>query len=508
LLPFFLKRDILFCNSFLYKFFIPFYNQFKFLKANLKFIVLFFGPLLFAGIQISDPQFWFTETGWDVFSIASWMVIWWIFEAIPIFATALLPMILFPITGVFTLTDATSPYASPIIFLFMGGFMLALAMEKHQLHLRIALNLIKLTGTNANGIILGFMLATAVLSMWISNTATAVMMLPIALSVVKLLEAHDDAFSGFNRFKTALFLSIAYAANVGGMATIIGTPPNVVLVGLVKSILGREISFSSWLMIGIPTATIMLFLIYQMLTKVLFRHGITKIEKAELYITEEIKQLGTWSKEEKSIAIIFGITALCWVAKSQINSLLGANLLNDTVTAMTGGLATFLVPINRSGKMLMTWEDMKNLPWGILILFGGGMALAKAMETAGFVTMIGQAISQYQDIPLWLLLLILTALALFLTEVMSNVALTTIAIPMVLCIANGLEIDPLLLAIPVAMATSCAFMMPISTPPNAIVYSSGYINMKQMVRAGFLLNLIAVIVLVIAGFFLAPLVGG
>lgn len=477
-------------------------------KTILKYSALLLGPLLFLIIQITNPQFWFTEIAWDVFSIALWMIVWWVFEAIPIFATALLPMILFPSTKVFNLVDATSPYASPIIFLFMGGFMLALAMEKHQLHRRIALNLIRLTGTNANGIILGFMLATAVLSMWISNTATAVMMLPIALSVVKLLEAHENSFSGFNRFKAALFLSIAYSANVGGMATIIGTPPNVVLVGLVKSILGIEISFVNWLIIGIPTVAIMLIIIYQMLTKVLFRHGITKIEKAELFLSQELKQLGNWSKEEKWVAIIFGLTAFCWIFKTQINSILEIEILNDTVTAMSGGLATFLIPLNRSGKMLMNWEDMKNLPWGILILFGGGMALAKAMETAGFVDMIGEAISQYQNIPLWLLLLILTVLALFLTEVMSNVALTTIAIPMVLSIANGLDVNPLLLAIPVAMATSCAFMMPISTPPNAIVFSSGYISIKQMVRAGILLNIIAVIVLVVAGYFLAPFVGG
>lgn len=477
------------------------------MKAKLQYIALALGPIVFITIQWANPQFWFPEIGWDVFSIALWMIIWWIFEAIPIFATALLPMILFPVTGVFSLVDATSPYASPIIFLFMGGFMLALAMEKHQLHRRIALSLIRLTGTNANGIILGFMLATAVLSMWISNTATAVMMLPIALSVVKLLEFSENQFSGFNRFKTALFLSIAYSANVGGMATIIGTPPNVVLVGLVKSILNIEIGFSNWLIIGIPSTAVMLFLIYQMLTKILFKHGIKKIEKAELFISQELKKLGNWSKEEKWVAVIFGITAFCWIAKSQINSLLGADILNDTVTAMSGGMATFLVPLNKSGKMLMNWEDMKNLPWGILILFGGGMVLAKAMEEAGFVDMIGEAIGQYQNIPVWALVLILTALALFLTEIMSNVALTTIAIPMVLSIANGLDVEPLLLAIPVAMATSCAFMMPISTPPNAIVFSSGYINIKQMVRAGILLNIIAVVVLVLAGYFLAPFVG-
>ncbi len=478
----------------------------KSLPLSYKLIALLAGPLVFAVIQLSNPQFWFAEIGWDVFSIALWMVIWWIFEAIPIFATALLPMILFPTTGVFKLAEATTPYASPIIFLFMGGFMLALALEKHQLHRRIALNLIRLTGTRANGIIMGFMLATAVLSMWISNTATAVMMLPIALSVVKLLDRNEQTFSGFGKFKTALFLSIAYAANVGGMATIIGTPPNVVLVGLVKNILDQEISFAGWLIIGLPTVTIMLVLVYLMLTRVLFRHGIGKIDQADDFIKAELKTLGGWTKEQRWVAIIFSLTAICWIAKSQINTLIGFDLLNDTVTAMSGGLATFIVPINRKGKMLMNWESMKKLPWGILILFGGGMALAKAMEEAGFVDQIGIVISQYDAMPVWLLLLILTALALFLTELMSNVALTTIAIPMVISIAGGLSVEPLLLAIPVAMATSCAFMMPISTPPNAIVFSSGYISIKQMVRAGFVLNLIAILVLFLAGIYLAPLV--
>ncbi|GAA5032252.1 sodium-dependent dicarboxylate transporter SdcS [Marivirga lumbricoides] len=471
-----------------------------------KILALVAGPLLFTLIQLSNPQFWFAETGWDVFSVALWMVVWWIFEAIPIFATALLPMVLLPTMDVFKLSEATAPYASPIIFLFMGGFMLALALEKHQLHRRIALNLIKLTGTKANGIIMGFMLATAVLSMWISNTATAVMMLPIALSVVRLLDRNEQTFSGFAKFKTALFLSIAYAANVGGMATIIGTPPNVVLVGLVKNILDREISFAGWLIIGLPVVSIMLVLVYLMLTRVLFRHGIGKLDQAEDFIEAELKVLGGWTKEQNCVAFIFSLTAICWIAKSQINSLIGFDLLNDTVTAMSGGLATFIVPLNRKGKMLMSWESMKELPWGILILFGGGMALAKAMEEAGFVDQIGVAISQYDQMPVWVLLLILTGLALFLTELMSNVALTTIAIPMVISIAEGLSVEPLLLAIPVAMATSCAFMMPISTPPNAIVFSSGYISIKQMVRAGFVLNLIAILILFLAGLYLAPLV--
>ena len=470
----------------------------------LRLITLFLGPLLFVALFLMRDQAMLNPQAWMVLAVALWMIVWWIFETIPIFVTALLPIILFPSTGIFSLNEATSPYASPIIFLFMGGFMLALAMEKHELHKRIALNLIKLTGTSSDAIILGFMIATASLSMWISNTATAVMMLPIGLSVVRLLEKSISNSSGFKNFKLVLFLSIAYAANIGGMATLIGTPPNVVLLGYVNTLLSEDLSFLQWFTFGLPTVLILLYLTYLILVKFLFPNKLGKLESTASFLEEEINKLGPWSKEERAVAIIFSLTALAWIFKNQVNDLLGFALLNDTVTAMTGGVATFLVPMNLKGKMLMKWSMMKDLPWGILLLFGGGMCLAKAMELAGFVNLIGDQISSYDYLDWGLIVIFLVLLSIFLTEIMSNVALTTIAIPMVISIAQGLELPPLYLAIPVAMASSCAFMMPISTPPNAIVYASGYIDMKKMLKAGIILNLISVLVLVLMAYFLLP----
>ena len=475
-------------------------------QHKIKWIGLLLGPILFLLIQLTSDHLALSERATHVLGIAAWMVIWWVLEVIPIFVTALLPIVLFPTFKVFSLAESTAPYASPIIFLFMGGFMLALAMEKHQLHKRIALSLIKLTGTSANTILLGFMLATALLSMWISNTATAVMMLPIGLSVVKLLEKSMEETKAFQRFKLVLFLGIAYSANIGGMATIIGTPPNVVLLGYVKSLLSTDISFIEWFSFGLPVVLLLLLLTYFLLVKLLFPNNLGELKEAATYIDQEIRKLGGWSREEKCVATIFSLTALAWILKNQINQMLGDAYLNDTVTAMAGGIATFIVPINKKGKKLMSWEMMKELPWGILLLFGGGMCLAKAMEAAGFVDLIAKQITELNNVHWSIILLVLIALGLFLTEIMSNVALTTIAIPMVIGIAQGLQVEPLYFIIPVAMASSCAFMMPISTPPNAVVYASGYIQMSKMIKAGLLLNLLSVMVLFLLAYFILPII--
>lgn len=470
------------------------------MKVSLKVVALIMGPLLFLIINQIAPTAGLDENAWDVLAVVSWMVIWWIFEAVPIPVTALLPIILMPLLGVSSVGEATSPYASSIIFLFMGGFMLALGMERHNLHKRIALNLIRLTGTNANGVILGFMLATAILSMWISNTATAVMMLPIALSVVTLLDTEQsETKKGFSKFKLGLFLSIAYAANIGGMGTLIGTPPNVVFLGYVNTMLKSDIAFADWLLFGIPAVAILLFLTYVLITRVLFPHKLGKIKGADELIHKELHALGKWKQAERAVAVIFACTALAWIFKKQINLLIGQDLLTDTITAMMGGLAMFVVPVNKKGKRLLKWEATRDLPWGILILFGGGMSLAKAMERTGIVELVGEYVATYDHLPHWAIVLILTSIMLFMTELMSNVALTTIMVPMVIGIANGLGIDPFLVCIPVTMAASCAFMMPISTPPNAVVFSSGYIKMKEMVRAGFLLNLLSILILVLIG---------
>ncbi len=468
-----------------------------------KVVGIFVGPILFIVINLLPAPELIGAQGWKVISVALWMIVWWMTEAMPIPVTALLPMVLFPLLGVFDIKTATSTYANKIIYLFMGGFIIALAMEKRNLHKRIALNLIKLTGTHPNGIILGFMIATAFLSMWISNTATTVMMLPIATSVIALLrkEIKENQKHGFGRFSLSLMLGIAYAANIGGAMTIIGTPPNVVFAGYADEILNINIDFSSWIMVGLPIGVIMITICYVVLTKYLYPSGLSGFEKSEGLINEKIIGLGKMSKGEKRVAIIFVLTALSWILRRHINELLGVKILDDTIIAMSGGILMFLIPVDlRKGDFLLDWDSMKKLPWGILILFGGGLCLAKAMETTGIIQMIGDRISANQEISIVLLVLILTTVMLFMTEIMSNVALATIFIPVVMGIAIGFDVDPLLLSIPVAFAASFAFMMPISTPPNAIVFSTGMIKMKEMMRAGLILNLISVAVLVLAAF--------
>ncbi|TRX52023.1 DASS family sodium-coupled anion symporter [Fulvivirga sp. M361] len=473
--------------------------------SSTKVIGFFLGPALFGLLLlIGEPP---NENIWKVMALALWMVTWWVTDAAPIPVTALLPLVLLPYLGIFSVGESTAPYASPIIFLFMGGFMIALGLEKHNLHQRIALNLIRFTGTSGNGIILGFMLATALLSMWISNTATAVMMLPIATSVIQLLLGDQEMNKSNKRFALGLMLSIAYSANIGGTMTIIGTPPNVVMTGYLKEFADFEMAFAEWLIIGIPAGTIILTCTYFLITKVLFANGIREIEGSDQLIREKLTSLGSFSKEEKLVTMVFLLTALCWIFKQNINAAFGAPVLSDATTAMAGGILMFVTPVNfKKNQFLMKWEDTIKLPWGILILFGGGMCLAKGMEKSGVIQLIGQYVADNSDLGLLSLIAIVTALVLFMTELMSNVALVTIFIPVIIGVANGLDINPLYLVIPATIASSCAFMMPISTPPNAIVFASGHIKIKDMVRAGAILNVLGIIILVIIGKVLVPLV--
>lgn len=468
---------------------------------------LFLGPAVFALILLISPEDILNPTAWKVIGIGAWMVVWWITEAAPIPVTALLPIVLFPLTGVFTINEATAPYASPIVFLFMGGFLLGLGMERHNLHKRIALNLIRLTGTNPNGIILGFMLATAFISMWISNTATTVMMLPIALSITSLLNVSETDDKGKQRFALVLMIGIAYAANIGGTATIIGTPPNVAWVGFMNDIAGFEVTFVRYLAVGVPICLIMLAIAYLLLTKVLYPSKIKNLSESAQVIDNQIAELGPIRKEEKLVAAIFIFTALSWILRGSLNHWFNTTLLNDTLIAMTGGILMFIVPVNlKEGRFVLEWEYTKKLPWGILILFGGGMTLARAMEKANIVQVVGETIAERGNFSPLVLTLLLCAFMLFMTEIMSNIALTVIFIPVVLGIAGSLDVNPVYLSLPVTLAASYAFMMPISTPPNAIVFSSGMIRMKDMIRSGFLLNLIAILLMAILSQTLLPLV--
>jgi sodium-dependent dicarboxylate transporter 2/3/5 len=456
------------------------------------------GPSIFILLQ----AFGFNEPIYDVIALAIWMIVWWVTEAVPIPVAALLPIIILPLTGVFTVSQATAPYASPIIFLFMGGFLIALGLEKHGLHLRLALSLLKITGSSGNGIILGFMIASSLLSMWISNTATAVMMLPIASSVVGLLSSKQ----GLNKnFALALMLSIAYSANIGGTMTLIGTPPNVVMAGYLNQLLNFQMGFAEWLMIGIPTGLLLLTVTYYLLTRVLFANNIKHVEGSTELINSELKKLGKISREEKLVITVFLITAFGWILKPQINELIGKPLLTDHITAMIGGVLMFSMPVNlKDQNFLMRWDDTSKLPWGILLLFGGGMALANALAEVGIIEMIGEFVSSITQVQPLIFILVITLIVLLMTEVMSNVALVTILIPVIIGVANGININPLLLIIPATLSSSCAFMMPISTPPNAIVFSSGHISMKDMMKAGTWLNLIAVLVIALLSYWIVP----
>ncbi len=406
-------------------------------------------------------------------------------------------MVFFPALGILSVQETFMPYASPIVFLFLGGFIIALAMEERRLHERISYGLIRLTGTKPRQIILGFMIATALVAMWISNTATAVMLLPIALSVSRLLaeQTNDQVLLG--RFRLLLMLGIAYAANIGGTMTLIGTPPNLVFAGYYFETFGTDFPFSRWFIFGLPTGAILLFLTYQILTKIIYPIKGNEIDGVKELIQKKWLEMGKMTRPEISVLAVFTLTVGLWVFAQPINDLIGQRVFNNTNIAMLGGILMFITPVSwKNSEFILEWKSTVKLPWGILLLFGGGLTLAKGLETAGIIQTIGDYIANNLTLSPILLVIILTAFALFATELMSNVALVTVLLPVVIGIGESTGVDPLLLAIPVTLAASCAFMMPISTPPNAVVYSSGYVSVKQMMRAGFWLNLISIAVIV------------
>ena len=468
-------------------------------------IGLLLGPLLFFIIQFS-PITLVSEKADAVIAVAIWMVLWWVTETVNIAVTALLPLILFPLLKVMEIADVGANYGSPIIFLFFGGFVLALALEKVNLHKRIALNIVKLTGTTPNKVVLGFMIATALMSMWISNTASTVVMLPIAISVIRLLINDKDGLTKADKnFALSIMLGIAFAANAGGIATVIGTPPNSVLIGLLENQYNIQISFLTWMSFGLPFSIIMVTAVYFVLVKLMFPCKDIVFTSSGNVIEEEIEKLGKISKEEKRVLTIFAVTVFLWITRTIINSALPGLKLSDTIISLMGAVSLFAVPMNfKKGNFILQWKDTEKLAWGILILFGGGLALAKGMDSSGLVALITDTIAagDFNSLATVSLLIILM---LFMTELMSNVALVAVLAPVVAGIAIGLNIPILNVLIPVTMASSCAFMLPMATPPNAIVFASGYVKVNQMVRAGIVLNLIAVGLLILYYQFVIPL---
>ena len=472
---------------------------------NSKKFGLFLGPILFFLIQFL-PITLVSDKGDAVIAVALWMVVWWITETVHIAVTALLPLILFPLLKVMEIVDVGANYGSPIIFLFFGGFVLALALEKVNLHKRIALTIIKYTGTTPNKVILGFMIATAFMSMWISNTASTVVMLPIAISVIKLLIDDEDGFTrGDKNFALSIMLGIAFSANAGGISTVIGTPPNSVLIGLLENQYNIEISFLTWMSFGLPFSIVMVALVYLVLVKWMFPCNNIQFTSSSNLISDELKKLGKISKVEKRVLTIFAITVFLWITRTLINKIFPGLKLSDTVISLIAAVSLFSIPLNfKKGKYILKWDDTQRLAWGILLLFGGGLALAKGMAASGLVDIITSTIAQGNFNPI-LTVSLLIVLMLFMTELMSNVALISVLAPVVAGIAIGLNIPILNVLIPVTMASSCAFMLPMATPPNAIVFASGYVKVNEMVRAGIVLNVFAVVLLILYYMFVLPL---
>lgn len=465
---------------------------------------LLLGPLFFIVLKSLSPISISSEA-LVVIALAVWMICWWVTEAVSISVTALLPLVIFPLFNVMTMNDVGANYGSSIVFLFFGGFVLALALEKVNLHRRIALTIIHKTGTSPNRVVLGFMLATALMSMWISNTASTVVMLPIALSVIHLLVKSEGKFTQQEQhFSLSIMLGIAFAANAGGIATVIGTPPNSVLIGLLENEYQIKISFFDWMLMGLPFSAVMIAIIYGVLTQWMFPNKGIQLNASSKLIEEKLLELGPITLQEKHVLKVFGVTVFLWVFRTLINDFFPTLGLSDTMISVGSAIALFAIPYQfKNGYFILKWADTSQLAWGILILFGGGLALAKGMSITGIVFQVTETIAQ-AELNIFLTTTALIILMLFMTELMSNVALVAVLAPVIAGIAIGLEIPILHLLIPITMASSCAFMLPMATPPNAIVFASGYVKVAQMAKAGIVINIIAVLLLILLNQFVIP----
>lgn len=462
------------------------------------------GPLAFGVLALTPPPGALSEQAWLVAAVAVLMAVWWFSQAVPLGITALLPAVLFPILGVGEIGSVTAPYAHPLIFLFFGGFILALTIERWNLHRRIAIIVIGLAGHGSGRLIGGFMLATAGLSMWVSNTATTLMMVPIAFSVVGLVEqgdALDDPAAG-ERFARGLLIAIAYSASIGGLATLIGTPPNAFLAAYMSEAHGVEIGFGRWMALGLPISLLLLGITWALLTLVLFPTRDIRLARVREALAAERTALGRPGRGERLTAGLFAGVALLWVLQPLVARVVP---ISDTGIALAGAIATFVVPVDlRRRVFLMDWAHAVKLPWEILLLFGGGLSLAHAIDSSGLARWLGGLLSAVGGLPVAGIVLICTALVVFLTELTSNTATTAVFVPIAATLAAGLGLDPMTLAVPVALAASCAFMMPVATPPNAIVFGGGRLTVLQMCYAGFLVNIIGTLVVTAAALYLVP----
>lgn len=475
-------------------------------RARYQDVGLVLGPILFLLTLFADRPATLTTEAWTLVAIIALMATWWATEAIPVPATSLLPLVLLPMTGIGTAKEASNPFTDPVIFLLLGGFIAAMAMQRWGLHRRIALNILARSGDHPAALIGGFMVASALLSMWISNTATTLMMVPIALSVAETVlgdEAHE------HRFTIALLIGCAWAASIGGLGTIIGTPPNAFVVAFMEQESGRSISFLDWMLFGVPVVMVMIPAAWIVLTKIVFKIKATDAIGGDEVVESELKALPKMGRPEGRVAMVFGAMAIAWISVEAVKQIPGMEGFSNMVVAIAGALAMFLIPAgNGDGERLLDWETAVKLPWGVILLFGGGLSLAAAIKKTGLAIWIGNGLAVLTGAHLFLLILAIVTLVVFLTELTSNTATTAALVPVLAAVAAVGNFDPLLLAAPVAMAASCAFMLPVATAPNAVIYSSGHVSIPTLARAGLWLNVIGSFLVAGVCYALLPVIFG
>ena len=471
-------------------------------------IGLVIGPLLAIVLWLLPAPADMGGDAWIVVGLVAWMAAWWATEAIPVPATSLLPLIVLPLSGVASPAEASRPFTEPVIFLLLGGFIMAMAMQRWGLHKRIALNIVARAGDHPARLILGFMAAAALLSMWISNTATTLMMIPIALTTATTLLGEADTEHPFLK---ALLLGVAWSASIGGLGTIIGTPPNAFVVGFVRETQGLDIAFIEWMAFGVPVVALMVPAAWVVVTRLSFRFDPRELAGGHKVVAEQLAALGPMSRAERRTAAVFAVVGLAWATRLLLNDLPGFGGLTDMGIAVIGAMAMFLVPAGRGtarGTRLLNWSWAVRLPWGVILLFGGGLSLAAAIQATGLAEWLGTALSPLTAMPLIVIMLALVLLIIFLTELTSNTATVAALVPVLASIAIAGDFPAIYLAAPAAMAGSSAFMLPVATAPNAIVFASGHVHIPDMVKAGLRLNLLGTLLITAACWAIVPAVFG
>ena len=476
-------------------------------QAKHQTIGLYIGPIIAIFMLLAPTPDGLSNEAWSVAAMGSLMAIWWATEAIPIAITALLPLVFFPLLGISSIQEAATPFANKVIYLFLGGFIVAFAMQRWNLHRRIALTILQYVGGNGRSLVGGFMLVSASLSMWVMNTSTTMMLLPIAISVITVIHGTVEHLNEKQKqdFQYALLLGIAYAATIGGMSTLVGTAPNAMLAAFMLETYDADLSFSKWMLVGIPLSLVMAPLAWVALTRWTFKVDFATNDTGRLALKKMNDDLGSISTPEIRVGIIFLLLAIAWISRPILITLPGLSALDDSSIAMAGAISLFMIPSgDKTDPVLLRWIHLEKLPWSILLLFGGGLSLAAAVSNSGLAAWLGSNLSLISDLPTTLLVMIIAVMIIFLTELTSNVATTATFLPVIGAIAIEMGINPIILAAPVTLAASCAFMLPVATPPNAIVFGSGLLNIPKMIRAGLVLNLIGIIVVSLVSLTLAP----